>query len=47
MTAAFSALLYKDIPIILGMVYNIDTRKVSMIKISYVCVCVCVIERER
>lgn len=45
MTAAFSALLYKDIPIILGMVYNIDTRKVSMIKISYVCVCV--IERER
>lgn len=40
MTAAFSALSYKNIPIILDMVYNIETRKVLMIKISCVCVCV-------
>lgn len=39
MTATFSALSYKNIPIILDMVYDIDTKNVLMIKISCVCVC--------
>lgn len=40
MTATFLALSYKNIPIILDMVYDRDTKKVLMIKISCVCVCV-------
>lgn len=40
MTATFSALSYKNILIILDLVYDRDTKKVLMIKISCVCVCV-------